>query len=188
MLVWIKANMGVANINVDWVETDIHRVVRGVVAATSARVFVGLPACRNPDWLSTSVGYAEDLNYTSIITRFFPEWIHPVAVWCNPFRWRLAHHYKVAGRITAELLQARKTAIDEGREPEDTLLNWMMDKGSEQETELDEMAARLCVLNTLSIHTTLSVLAALFSDFAATQNGFRHSEKRLRMSFRSMAG
>lgn len=149
--------------NVDWTKIDIQHCIRYLLASTSARVFVGQPACRNPQWLKTSVKYSEDLMMTTFILRVFPKWAYHVAIYCIPFRWRMMYHYKVGREIVRELLEARTAAEKNGEEPQDTLLNWMMDKGTKQETEIHEMGARQCFLTMASIHTTsLGTSSALF--------------------------
>jgi len=38
----------------DWVEIDISEVLLRMSARVSSRVFVGLPLCRDPDWIQLS--------------------------------------------------------------------------------------------------------------------------------------
>ena len=93
----------------------------------------------------------------------FPEWSYPVVTWLIPFRWRLRRHYKVAEKLVDELKQARQTSIDNGEKPQETLINWMLEKGNETETRADSMAGLQCFLTLTSVHTTsLTFISGIF--------------------------
>lgn len=137
--------------------------MRMVVSRMSAKIFVGYPACRNMEWLKISIEFTYDVFAAAFTMRMFPPWLHPIVAHFVPARWRLRREMKVGKRIVGELMQKHRDALKNGEEPEDTLLGWMIDNGTEKETELTEMAARQCALTLASIHTTsLGVSNVLF--------------------------
>ena len=61
-------------------------------------------------------------------------------------------------------MQSHGGCVQNGIEPEDTLLNWMMENGSTKETKLPEMAGRQCILTLAAIHTTSSTVSNVLFD------------------------
>ena len=134
-----------------------------LVSRMSAKVFVGHPACRNPEWLEISLKFTEDMFVTAFTLRMFPYWSHWLVNWCIPMRWRLERHYRKSREIIGPLMEEHRSKRTNGEEPQDTLLGWMMDHGTEEEVKLEEMSARQCTLTLASIHTTsLGVSTVLF--------------------------
>ncbi|KAI0154985.1 cytochrome P450 [Xylariaceae sp. FL1272] len=125
----------------------------------SARVFLGAPACRNTDWLNVSINYSMDAFTTAFILRMFP-WLHLFVAYLIPSRWRMKAQLQTAMRIIEPIMKRHAETQGEGERksiegPEhETLMQWMLENGTEEEKSLPEMAARQCVLTLASIHTT----------------------------------
>lgn len=148
----------------DWTETDIQKVIRNLVARTSAKVFVGYPACRNPEWLRISVEFTYDVFTAAFTLRMFPPWTHAFVAPFVPARWRLRRQLRIAKKVIGDLMRTHREAVANGIEPEDTLLDWMMENGSPKENLLPEMAGRQCILTLAAIHTTSSTVSNVLFD------------------------
>jgi ent-kaurene oxidase len=138
----------------------------------TAKVFMGNPTCRNPEWLKISIELSIDLFTTAFTVKMFPPWMYWLVVWLIPAKYRTLRQLKTGRRIVGELtrqynLAKEKRAKDEEAEEEDTLLNWMLDHGTPSEVEVKEMGARQCVLTLASIHTTASNVSNMLYDLCA---------------------
>jgi cytochrome P450 len=96
----------------------------------------------------------------------------------NPARWRLKRNIDRARTIIEPLMEQHKEAVrrraaGEEVEEEDSLLNWMMDNGTAQETEVMDMVIRQCFLTIASIHTTSMALTNLIFDLTANPESFQ---------------
>jgi hypothetical protein len=61
----------------DWKETPVHGIVLKLVARLSARTFVGLPLCRDDEWLSATINLTTDtVQGVNAIAKCNP-WIRP---------------------------------------------------------------------------------------------------------------
>ncbi|KAI5868695.1 cytochrome P450 [Durotheca rogersii] len=157
----------------DWLEVDIQQITRMLIARMSAKVFLGHPACRDLDWLQTSVQYSIDTFTTAFILRMFPPFLHFIVAQFLPSKWRMRAQLRTAERTVRPLMEKhaeatrRRSLGEEVEEQEDTLMKWMLENGTEQETRLSEMAARQCVLTLASIHTTATIVANVIFELCA---------------------
>ncbi|RYP67897.1 hypothetical protein DL771_007005 [Monosporascus sp. 5C6A] len=127
----------------EWTEVDIQTLIRTLVARMSARIFLGYPTCRNPDWLKLSVDYSIDTFITSFTLRMFPPWAHPIIAHLIPARYRMKSHLRTGRTIIEPLVEKHAYTLKSqpnGMEPDDDyLLNWMLDNATEKEKALPEM-------------------------------------------------
>ncbi|POS70322.1 hypothetical protein DHEL01_v211284 [Diaporthe helianthi] len=145
----------------DWAEVDIQQISRMLVARMSARMFIGLPACRDAEWIKVTIDYTMDAFTTAFFLRMFPTWMRPVIAAILPSRYRLRRCRDKAEEVMgarmkkhfdAQRAKQRGELVDD--EADETLVDWMLDNGTEQETTLAEMANRQCTMTLASIHTT----------------------------------
>lgn len=161
----------------EWTEVDIQDVLRMCVARMSAKIFLGEPACRNLEWLRLSIDFSIDLFACAFLLRKVPSFLHPIVAPILPLRWRVARHLKRAQVTIGPLMERhrecmRRREAGEEVEEEDTLLNWMMDNGTETENRLEEMASRQTILTLASIHTTSMAVSNLLFDLCANPEWF----------------
>ncbi|KAG8156340.1 hypothetical protein KVR01_013792 [Diaporthe batatas] len=145
----------------DWAEVDVQQISRLLVARMSARIFLGLPACRDPEWIKVSLDYTMDAFTTAFVLRMFPTWVRPIVAAVLPSRIRLKQYRNKAEEVMAARMRKH---VDSRREQDhcelvedeadETLVDWMLDNGTQEETTLAEMANRQCVMTLASIHTT----------------------------------
>ncbi|KAI1130862.1 cytochrome P450 [Nemania abortiva] len=156
----------------EWQEVDIQQTMRTLVARMTARVFIGNPACRDDKWLKLSIDYAIDIFTAAFVLRMFPTWTHPLIARLIPARSRVKKHLQLAQRIFKPLMDKHADTVIKRREgqqvdEEDTLLNWMMDHGTEDENKVEKMAARQAILTLASIHTTSMAVTHIIFDLCA---------------------
>lgn len=175
-----RSSPSVLTTSEEWIEVDIQQMMRMCVARMSAKIFMGYPACRDPEWLKLSIDFSIDLFTCAFLLRMFPPFLHSIIGPLLPPRWTIARNLAKARKIIGPLMEKhreclRRKAAGEtgpGVEEDDTLLNWMMDNGNEKENRLDEMATRQSILTLASIHTTSMGVANLLFDLCAHPEWF----------------
>lgn len=142
----------------------------------SARIFIGYPTCRNPDWLRLSVDYSVDTFLTAFTLRMFPPWTHAVVAQLIPARYRMKRHLATGRRIIKPLIEKHADIAVKGGQrdnmQDDSLLDWMLDNATEQEKALPEMSNRQCILTLASIHTTSMSVTNLLYDLCENPENF----------------
>ena len=152
-------------------------MMRMLVARMSAKVFMGYPACRDEEWLRLSIDFSLDMFTAAFTLRMFPPWTHPIVAHLIPARYKIKSNLRTAQRILAPLMDKHNDAIrrrqaGEHVEEEDTLLNWMMDNGTEAEKRVDNMSTRQAILTLASIHTTSMTVTNILFDLCAHPEWF----------------
>ena len=133
-------------------------------------MFVGLPLCRNKEWLDISVHYTENVFKTVMILRMFPKVLHPVLVWFVPSSYSIHHNLRSAKKLIVPLvnqrLEAQSTRGDLYDKPDD-MLQWMMDAATVDEGRPSKLAHRQLILTLGAIHTTTMAAAHALFDLVA---------------------
>ncbi|ODA81013.1 hypothetical protein RJ55_03974 [Drechmeria coniospora] len=161
----------------DWTEVNIEHRMRMLVARMTAKVFMGEPTCRDPEWLKISNDFSVDLFTTAFTIKMFPPCMYWIVAWFIPARYRTRRQLAAGRRIVGELSRKHELAKERRRRGEpvveqDTLLHWMLDHGTASEVEVGEMGARQCVLTLASIHTTASNVSNMLYDLCAHPEWF----------------
>ncbi|RHZ63614.1 cytochrome P450 [Aspergillus thermomutatus] len=156
-----------ADLDDDWQNVNVFHIVLRIVARISARVFLGVPACRNEEWLETSIHYTENVFATVMLLRRFPKWMHPVVGHLLPSYWAIHSNLRTAKRIISPMVRQRRAEEAKGNpdyEKPNDLLQWMMDGANENDGQPDKLAHRQLLLSLASIHTTTMAAAHCFYD------------------------
>lgn len=146
----------------EWHEVNIWDSMLKVFARTSNRMFVGLPLCRNEDFLDGCRGFAMDIVIAAFFLKFIPRWLKPIFGYLAivPNWW----HYRKAARYLLPMIQSHQAEIKENpdRDSAEYLPNdfvaWSVQHALQatdpQERTADLIAKRTMTINFAAIHTT----------------------------------
>jgi len=159
----------------EWRPVKIFTPILRIVARTSSRAFVGLPLCRNEDWLTVSMRFTGDIFMTVDKLTSIPKLIRPLYAWIFNSAKLINSHRKKAQALLGPVIQRRleeeRLAKENGavyEKPED-MLQWLTDLVEPHHKTIKDLSELQLLSNLASIHTTsLTFLNALF-DLAAHQ-------------------
>ncbi|EJD49202.1 cytochrome P450 [Auricularia subglabra TFB-10046 SS5] len=148
----------------EWATMSISEALMRVVCRTSNRIFVGLPLCRNPEYVDLNVRYTIDVAISASIIKQFPSFLKPLA---GRFLTPIPRTYKRAEKVMIDFLEERKRLTAAHRkdweDKPDDFLQWILETAEPRETEPFALMTRLLRLNFAAIHTTaLSFTFALY--------------------------
>lgn len=148
----------------------LRNVLLRLVARTSARAFVGLPLCRNEEWLKTSIEYTENLMKAAVALRLFPPILHPIVIWVLPPWYKIHQNVRNAQQLLVPVVRERNLAhgVDEKTKNGNTVLESMIDRAhSDYDRNPKSLALRQLLLSFASIHTTSMLIAHTIFDLCA---------------------
>ncbi|KAL9122768.1 MAG: hypothetical protein Q9187_000685 [Circinaria calcarea] len=158
----------------EWVEVPIVDVLLRIIARVSARVFVGLPLCRDPEWLQLSMEFTINAFGTAMSLRMLPSFLHflhPVIVRFLPSWHRLHQNRRVAQKLITPIIERHVRERKNGsasRGEISTLLTWMSDfADNELEADPENLAHRQIMIGLGSIHTIKNATSHLIYDLCA---------------------
>lgn len=155
---------------VDWTPVVLNSVVLRLVARISGRVFVGLPVCRNEEWLTTSVKFTEDMFTNAFLVTPLPRFIHSLVAFILPYRRRIARHKQVARKYLAPVYVERLAeggARDAGKPKKEDIFTWMLAQAKPKLKVPEQLADFQLLLSMAAIHTTTLSVVSILYDLAA---------------------
>ncbi|KAH7906709.1 cytochrome P450 [Hygrophoropsis aurantiaca] len=139
----------------EWTTVPALDTAMKVVCRTSNRLFVGLPLCRNADWMNLNIEFTVDVMKGGLIIGMFPDFLAPLV---GKFFTSVPTGTKRAEKHLRPIVEERQRFIDEyGREwadkPND-MLAWLMDEAEDDERSVRLLAQRLLAVNFSAIHAS----------------------------------
>jgi len=136
----------------DWKAVNIHYTLLNTVAQVSARVFVGLPLCRDQKWLDLTRDYTIKLFQAARALKQLNPWLRPILSRFNP---ELKELLKVRQEAIAFMVPISQHRQEEHKEVRDDFTEWMKNRASEEWSRDYEKQAELQItLAMAAIHTT----------------------------------
>ena len=147
-----------------------------VFARTSNRMFVGLPLCRNEDFLDGCRGFAQDVMVSTAILTLMPNWLKPVLGYLAiaPNYW----HYRKSAKHLLPLIKSRLEIVKSNpeKDPADLLpsdlVTWSIVEAQKspdsRELTLELLAKRTMTVNMAAIHTSTMTSTNLLVDLLSS--------------------
>ncbi|KAI8990629.1 cytochrome P450 [Trametes punicea] len=148
----------------EWLEVHVMSAMQQIIARASNRVFVGLPACRNQEYLDLAISFTTDIVKDATVIRLSPGFLRPlVARLCTHVKtsfYKAIPHLKPLFQERRELME--KFGDDWTDKPND-MLQWIMDAAETRDNSDEAIARRVLLINFAAIHTSSnSVTHALY--------------------------
>ncbi|KAJ7068908.1 cytochrome P450 [Mycena belliarum] len=152
----------------EWMAVPAYDTMMQVICRTSNRFFVGLPLCRNPDYLALNIGVAMDVVVKAQLINFLPAFLRPTF---GPLISSLKSNMRRASKHLTPLVAERLKKMDElGKDwpgkPND-LITWLIDGAEGDELSLNALVQRVIFVNFAAIRTTTDTFTHLLFDLAA---------------------
>ncbi|KAF8844225.1 cytochrome P450 [Paxillus ammoniavirescens] len=153
----------------EWKSVPAFQTIQEVVCRTTNRVFVGLPLCRNPDWIDLTNRFTLDVVKGGVMIALFPKVLAPlVARFMTSVPGSARRGMKHLGPIIEE--RRRHLGLECGKawadKPND-FLSWLMDHPGASESSTKDLTLRILSLNFAAIHTSANSFTQALYNLAA---------------------
>ncbi|KAJ7067797.1 cytochrome P450 [Mycena amicta] len=152
----------------EWKTVPVQTTIQQVICRTSNRLFVGLPLCRNPDYLNINFEFTISVVMAAHMINIMPGFLRPIlGPRISPLKRYLRraeqHLTKlVTGRVEMEL----EYGNDYPGRPND-LISWLLDVAEGEERTIPFLVQRILVINFGAIHTSANTFSHALLDLAA---------------------
>ncbi|KAF9237106.1 cytochrome P450 [Melanogaster broomeanus] len=149
----------------EWKSVPALHTVQKVVCRTSNRIFVGLPLCRNPDWIALNIEFTWDVIKGAIIVGLCPKFMAPFVA---RFMTSVPGTTRRAAKHLGSIIEERKKCLEEygpawADKPND-LLSWLMDEAKGSQCSIESLTRRILNVNFAGIlSSSNSFTQALFN-------------------------
>lgn len=151
-----------------------------MISRISNRMFVGLPLCRNEDFLKHNSAFAVDVIMATSIMPFIPKFLHPIMghLVCLPNH----YHYWMTRKHTLPVIHQRLADIaekdanpDSKIEIPDDYITWHIQvaksEGRAKEMEPEMISRFIMPIEFAAIHTTSLTLTMILFDLLSADRG-----------------
>ncbi|KAF9235150.1 cytochrome P450 [Melanogaster broomeanus] len=118
----------------EWKSVPALDAVQEVVCRTISRVFVGLPLCRNPDWINLNVLFTEDFVKAAFIVGLFPRMLAPLIASCLT---GVTRSVRRGMNHLRPIIEERQKYLEEygnsGPDQSNNFLSWLIEEAEDSE-------------------------------------------------------
>ncbi|KAM5541332.1 hypothetical protein V8D89_004886 [Ganoderma adspersum] len=144
----------------EWASVEVMPAMQKIVARASNRAFVGLPLCRNEEYLALAIDFAAGFMQDSMAALFIPGFLRPIIL---PFISKVKHDADRTVPHLQPIVDERMAAFEalgEGwsDKPND-VLQLILDKAIAKGEAVSIITQRLLILNFAAIHTSSHVVS-----------------------------
>ncbi|KAF8697276.1 hypothetical protein AX14_001384, partial [Amanita brunnescens Koide BX004] len=148
----------------EWIKITAYPTIMDIVCRASNRMLVGLPLCRDPDYLELNKRFTIDLIKASYIINMVPPILYPVIM---PFL-NVTNGVKRGMRHIGPLVKEREEQEarygKEWAERPNDALSWLVEVSKGKERTLQEITKLILFINFAAIHTTtMTVTHSLYN-------------------------
>lgn len=151
----------------DWSAIKAFDTVKTLVCRMSNRTFVGLPLCREPEFIDLNIRFTVDVVLTAKIINLFPHFLKSFVGRKLTF---VRRGIQTGLKHLEPIIEERKRKIekfgpDYPDKPNDGL-SWLMDEAKAEERSTYNLSLRVLTLNFAAIHTTSMTFTQALFDLA----------------------
>ncbi|PBK94064.1 cytochrome P450 [Armillaria gallica] len=140
----------------DWIEVPAYQMGLQVICRASNRMFVGLPLCRNQDYIDLNINHTINAFSRAYTLNLLPDFLKPRAV---------AAAEKFFGETIRERMRQEDVHGKNWPGKPNDMLSWLLDgtKGVKERRTVRALSTEVLALNVRAIHTTtMAFTYALF--------------------------
>ncbi|VDB84351.1 unnamed protein product [Peniophora sp. CBMAI 1063] len=139
----------------DWKTLPAVETIQRIVSRVSNRLFVGLPLCRNGQWMQLNIDYTTDVAKGALALKITPTPLKRLVSWSFT---TLEHQRKLARKLVGPLIAERLEDLEDRGEkwenrPND-LVSWLIEACPPDLRTVPLLTNRLLVVNFAAIHTS----------------------------------
>ncbi|KAH9897770.1 cytochrome P450 [Cubamyces lactineus] len=139
----------------EWLEIQVMPTMQQIVARASNRVFVGLPVCRDQEFLDLAVSFTIDIVKDKTLVKLAPRFLKPlVGRLSNHVRGTLHKAIPRLKPIIDERRQLMEKFGDDWPDKPNDMLQWIMDIARTRDYSDEAIVRRILLINFAAIHTS----------------------------------
>ncbi|KAH9208149.1 putative cytochrome P450 [Leptodontidium sp. 2 PMI_412] len=165
-------------------EICVYDSVRRIVGQTTNRIFIGLPFCRNQDFIDTAMDFAADIPFASTLLHMIWRPLRPLAAPFITLPNRI-HTNRFVRFLRPEIRRRLKEYDARRTDPEkkaviekNDFLQWSINQAKSLKdpyfSKVDTLAGRILIINFMAIHAAAFAMTHAVLDIAASKVEYVH--------------
>ncbi|TFK69250.1 cytochrome P450 [Pluteus cervinus] len=153
----------------EWVSVPANKTMAQVVCRTNNRLFVGLPFCRDPEYLDLNINYTMTAVKAGNILGHIPVFLRPlVSRILNSAESSKQLAIRLLGPMIQDRLEKfeRHGSMNYPDKPND-LVTFLLEHSEPRHRTVRDLAAHILIINFVAIHTTVMAMTHILYDLAS---------------------
>lgn len=151
----------------EWTSIQFHSKILRVIALLSGRTFVGLPLCRNEEWIDATISYTRDANMAVAPVNGIYPLLRPFVAPKLPEVRRIKHHRVNGARLLKPIILERLENLKvPGFEPPNDMIQCIIQNSGEKAGDIHFQCHTQMTLSLASIHTTAMSMTQVMYNLA----------------------
>ncbi|KAJ7087179.1 cytochrome P450 [Mycena belliarum] len=152
----------------EWKAVPVQSTTMQVICRTSNRLFVGLPLCRNRDYLNINFEFTISVVIAAQLINLLPGFLRPIiGPWLSPLKKYLKRTDQQLGALVTERVRLEEELGNEYPGRPNDLISWLLDEAEGDERTVPALVQRILVINFGAVHTSANTFAHALFDLAA---------------------
>jgi hypothetical protein len=151
----------------EWTPIQFHSKILRVIALLSGRTFVGLPLCRNEEWIDVTINYAIDANMAVAPVKGIYPLLRPFIAPRLPEVRRIKQHRINGARLLKPILVERLENLKiPGFKPPTDMIQFVIQNSGEKTGDVLFQCHMQMIISLASIHTTAMSMTQVMYNLA----------------------
>ncbi|KAM5543922.1 hypothetical protein V8D89_002539 [Ganoderma adspersum] len=153
----------------EWTAVNVMTTMQKIVARASNRVFVGLPLCRNEEFLALPLRFTLDVMKDTVVMSITPPFLkRVVGRMVSNARRTMTHAMKHIKPLIDERRAHMKAMGEDWSDKPNDVLQWIIDEAVRRDHSDVSIVERIFLVNFAAIHTSSTNITHVLYDLAAT--------------------
>ena len=152
-------------------EISLYGSIINIVARINSRVLVGLPLCRDKEWLEVAGGYPQDSVAVATDLRRWPPILRPFVYPFLASTKRLRREYAIVNKKLRPLIAEREKT--KAQEKAQDVLQWMMDMGKGEDIKVKNIVGKMLFLTMAGFHAPTTTAVHVLYDLCSKPEYFK---------------
>ncbi|KAJ7499254.1 cytochrome P450 [Mycena latifolia] len=152
----------------EWLTVPAFDTMMQIICRASNRLFVGLPLCRDPDFIKLNVEYAMDVIIAGQLINMLPAFLRPtIGPLLSPRKRSLRRAGKHLTPVVAERFAKEAEFGEKYADKPNDLITWLMDGAEGEDRTVSAIVERVLFVNFAAIRTSTDTFTHIVYDLAA---------------------
>ncbi|KAJ6567200.1 cytochrome P450 [Mycena vulgaris] len=161
----------------EWKAIPAQATTMQVICRTSNRLFVGLPLCRNRDYLNINFEFTISVVVAAQLINILPGFLRPiVGPWISPLNKYLRRADQHLGVLVTERVRKEEELGNDYPDRPNDLISWLLDVAEGEERTVPALVQRILVIN---FGATFSHALLDLATFPASVESMREEADRI---------
>ncbi|KAH8103129.1 cytochrome P450 [Cristinia sonorae] len=147
----------------DWIKIDAFQTIMKIVCRTSNRIFVGLPLCRDAEFMELNINFTMEVVKTAFLFNMVPKFLRGFVTRLTSLEAMKRRAEMLLRPLVEERLALLEQYGDGWSDKPNDMLSWLIDASPRGDGQLQSVVLRVLMVNFGAIHTSsMSFAHALY--------------------------